>query len=79
MTTVKLENLGKGEKKIGVNNKMRLSIPHPSLPIAHTVTFWSVITVDFKEKDIPLETAVELLTQLKERESEKGKFLVWQP
>jgi len=79
MTTVKLENLGKGETEKGINNKLRLSIPHPSLPIAHTVTFWSVLTVDFKEKDIPLDAAVELLGQLKERESKKGKFLVWQP
>ena len=76
----KLINLGKGESGKGMNSKLGLTMPHPTLPfLGHSLTFWATVTVEFKEKELTYEQAKELLSQLKDKTNEKGTFKVWQP
>jgi len=73
----KLINLGKGTKGTGVNNKLALSIAHPELGIAKTITFWATAQFEGAEKIITDESAIKLLRNLEVKTNDNGSFMVW--
>jgi hypothetical protein len=75
----KLINTGeKGKTGRGTTTKHILVIEHKTLPLGKAISFWAnPIMKEKEEKEITSEQATNLLLNLEERQSDTGKYMIW--